>query len=145
MKVHELHAALGGACPFGMLIEREVTHPPAAGFGEIAGIELQLRQVEDGIGVIAIDFDRSPQMPPGRVRAPTFAHQPGKIEPGFDEARIELYGAGIVMRRFGLPPGGSEAVGPVERCNLVGAVDGEIALVERGRLVVFPASSAASA
>ena len=58
LEVDELHAARGGARPFGMLVEFEVARPPAPRFGQIAGIEFELGEIEDGVGIVAVERDR---------------------------------------------------------------------------------------
>ena len=63
------------------------------------------------------------------IRA-ALGHQPGEVEPGLDESRIELDGARVVMRRLELPAGCPQAVGAVERGDRVARIDGEAALIE---------------
>ena len=49
-------------------VEFEVARPPPARLGEIAGVELQLRQVEDRVGVGRVERDRLLQMSARRIR-----------------------------------------------------------------------------
>ena len=76
-----------------------------------------------------------------RVDPAALAHQPGQVEPGLDEAGVELDGAVIVVRRLELPAHRPQAIGAVEGGDGVARVDGEAALVARRRLVVVPLRS----
>ena len=40
------------------LVEFEIARPPAPRLGEIAGIEFQLGEIEDGVGIVGVERDR---------------------------------------------------------------------------------------
>ena len=86
----ETQAGAGAPAPFAVGIERQVTLPHPAGLGELAQLEVQLRQIVHWISVVRIRGDGPLEADPRAVRVAGRLLQEREVVPGIGELRVDV-------------------------------------------------------